>query len=81
MILSIFHMFIRLTYVFLLYLKVFNANYDYCGVEEILFGVTVSARTVRIWPLTKDTIDYIDSSYYALRFEILGCVNKVSIDE
>ena len=36
--------------------------------KEILFGVTVTARVVRIWPMSKN------HDFYALRFEIIGCV-------
>ena len=49
-------------------IKVFNANTDGDTVKEILLGVTVTARVVRIWPLSNS------DGYYAMRFEILGCV-------
>ena len=36
--------------------------------KEILFGVTVPARVVRIWLLSRNR------GHYSFRFEILGCV-------
>ena len=50
------------------FLQVFNANTDGGTVKEILFGVTVPARVVRIWLLSKNR------GFYYFRFEILGCV-------
>ena len=59
-------------------LQVFNANTDVDTVKNILFGVTtrpvtVSARVVRIWPLSHNK-DGGQGGLAALRFEILGCV-------
>ena len=45
----------------------FAANTNMRDKVEILFGESVTAQIVRIWPMEREGI------YWSMRFELLGC--------